>query len=473
MIEFKQIGKRFGNFEANKDITFQVQAGSCHGIVGENGAGKSTLMNILYGLYQPDSGALFFRGSPVNFNSPKQAIDKGVGMVHQHFKLVPSLTVWENIILGSEPSRYFLNPQKILNALDALQQQYGFQLELNASVSQLSLGQKQQVELLKLLYRKADILILDEPTALLSRLETDFLFQQLESLRRQGKTILLITHKLDDVIKHTQFVSVLRKGHHCGTFPTSTQTVETLSRLMMGKDRDILKSKRSPSSSLAFSFSLHETILSIHQSEIMGVAGMEGQGQEALIDAVLSAVSIQHGSLYRARQAGFAFIPSDRQEEGLLLPFSTGTNLIFGHHREAIYQKHFQLTPQSYYPHVSPLLTRFQVDPPEVEKQTRTLSGGNQQKVIIARETHGSPSFLLASQPTRGIDRGAMDFIHQHFFNLAERGTGILLLSTDLDEILTLSDRIAVIRDQKIVEVRNKCDFSSEELGLWMSGARS
>ena len=473
MIEFRNIGKRFGHFEANKDISFHVQKGSCHGIVGENGAGKSTLMNILYGMHPADSGQLFFEGQPVRFESPQDAIERGVGMVHQHFKLVPSLKIWENVILGAEPSSYFLKPKKIKTALNKLQHQYGFQLDLNCLTSSLSPGQKQQVELLKLLYRNAEVLILDEPTALLSPSETKALYERLEFLRNQGKTLLLITHKLEDVIHQTQFVSILRKGNHCGTFPTSSQTVESLSRLMMGKEREVLSSKNKISSQVALTVSLNGTSISIHQNEIVGIAGMEGQGQEELMDAVLSSLAEKHGSFYRARQKGFAFIPPDRHEEGLLLPFSNGTNLIFGHHREAIYQKHSQLYPQHYYPKVSPLLTRFHIEPPEIEKTAQTLSGGNQQKLMIARETHTVPSFLLASQPTRGVDRGAMDFIHQHFFDLSERGTGILILSSDLDELLTLSNRIAVIRDKKIMEVRPRGAFSSEELGLWMSGVLS
>jgi len=473
MICFQNIYKRFGKFEANRDISFEVQPGTCHGIIGENGAGKSTLMNLLYGLYQPSSGQIIYQGKTLNCRSPKQAIEIGIGMVHQHFKLILSLSVWENIVLCSEKQSYLLRSSLILKELNELQEKHGFHLDLSQSVSDLSLGQRQQVEILKLLYRKADVFILDEPTALLTPLEATFLFKQIEELRKQGKTVLLITHKLDEVIKHTQFVTVLRKGAHCGTFPTSSQTEKSLSREMMGKEREVLLRRKEVSTSIALRLPFNDSTLTVHKKEIVGIAGMDGQGQSELIDSVLSFFSRSHGSLYQARQRGFSFIPSDRQEEGLILPFPNGTNLILGHQRERTYQNKKQLYPGFYFSRVASLLTDFNVYPSQVECPTLTLSGGNQQKVIIARETHRPVQFLLACQPTRGVDIGAMDYIHTVFLNLAEQGAGILLISSDLDELLNLSDRIAVIRNKKITTIKKRSDFSMEELGLLMAGVGS
>jgi len=472
MIEFKDITKTFGNFFANKNISFQVQSGTCHGIVGENGAGKSTLMNILCGFFPPDSGQIIFKDRAVSFSSPKESIELGIGMVHQHFKLVSHLTVWENIILGSEPNLFFLRPKKIVSKLESLQKQFGFSLDLSSPISNLTLGQKQQVEILKLLYRQANVLVLDEPTALLTPQESSFLFSQLEQLRKQGKTLLLITHKLTEVLSHTQFVSVLRKGEHIDTHPTSEHTVESLSRAMMGHDRQPVLRTKFEVGPTAFQVNLNGSLLSIQEKEIVGIAGMEGQGQEELVHSVLSQQASQFGSLYQARQSGFGFIPTDRQEEGLVMSFSTGTNLVFGHHREKVYQTRFQLVPSFYYQQVGPLLSKFHIEPPNVSLPIRNLSGGNQQKVILARETHRPIRFLLASQPTRGVDLGAIDYIHAQFLRMVEDGASILLISSDLDELLALSDRIAVIRDKRFSIVKPRAEFSVEELGLWMSGAK-
>lgn len=495
LIEFKEVSKAFGTNFANQQVTFSIKTGAFHGLVGENGAGKSTIMKILYGLVSPDSGSLFFKGKHSHFRSPSDAIQAGLGMVHQHFKLVPTLSVWENIILGKEPSRFFFNTHSIISSLEDLQQQYGFHLPLTSRVDSLSLGQQQQIEILKLLYRQAEVLILDEPTAVLSPQEVEALFSQLSFLQSKNKTIIVVSHKLKEILKFTDYVTVMRQGRVVSTQPTQELNEDSLASLIMGRhplplkrpllsatDKAVLTLKnvttvKSPDCGLK------NVSLEVKEREIVGVAGIEGNGQSALV-RVLAQIQKYQGSVnlleqkleemssYKRRQKGFGLIPPDRQSEGLVLSFSNQLNFILGHHREASFQSHgfYSLTRISAYSKQK--MQQFGIHPPLPELKTSALSGGNQQKLIVAREASPETRFLLACHPTRGVDIGAIEFIHSHFLNLKQQGAGILLISSELDELLALSDRILVIRDGEIVFETSTEKAEVKELGLYMTGGK-
>lgn len=497
LIQFEGISKSFGTVKANDNISFSVSANTFHAIVGENGAGKSTTMKLLFGLIRPDSGKIHFKGKPVEFRSPSDAIKRMIGMVHQHFKLVPTLPVWENIILGLEPSKFDLNAPSILPTLDSLQKDFGFNLDLMAAVETLPVGQQQQVEILKLLYRKAEILILDEPTAVLTPQEVTTLFQKLKALQHRGKTILVVTHKLKEVLTFSERVTVMKSGRSIRTVDTKELTEQSLSQLIMGRQKtELPRRNRTPHpgsnvlqidslSTRSFtSKPLSNFSLSLRPGQILGLAGIEGQGQEELVDVIcqlrpfsgtvsLFGQFLQTSPAYSKRQNGFALIPPDRQREGLVLGFSNADNFLLGHQHEPVFQQRGHLNPSKIRSVAQGLMDRFDVRPPNPNLFSRHLSGGNQQKMIIARETHSSVRFLLACHPTRGIDIGSIEFIHSHFLKLADEGAGILLISSDLDELFALSDSIAVIREGTIVFQGTTPDLSLTELGLWMTGAKA
>lgn len=489
LIEFKDVSKSFGSVKANQSVSFSVFSNSFHGVVGENGAGKSTIMKILFGLIHPDSGHIYLRGKSIDFESPHDAIEQGIGMVHQHFMLVPTLTVWENIILGSEPSLLYLNSQKIIKELTQLQTEFGFSLDLSAVVEDLSLGQQQQVEILKLLYRKAQILIFDEPTAVLTPQEVTRLFEKLKGLQLLGKTILVVTHKLKEILTYSEVVTVMRGGRSIETVDTDQLTEDSLSQLIMGRPRLPLparKSQQDPAPALLEIKSLYthatsgrnlrDLNLSVHAGQIVGLAGIEGQGQQELVDVLcqiepfsgtisLLGSPLQATSAYSKRQNGFSLIPPDRQTEGLVLDFSCAENFLLGHQREPVFKQMDSVSEE--------LMKTFDVRPNHPQLPSRFLSGGNQQKLVVARETSSPVRFLLACNPTRGIDIGSIEFIHSHFLKLAEKGAAILLISTELDELLALSDSIVVIRDGTIVFESATPNVSLKDLGLWMTGART
>lgn len=496
LVEFKEVSKRFGEHFANRSVSFSVLPHTFHGLIGENGAGKSTAMKLLYGLHQPDSGSIYFNQRPVQFRSPRNAIQEGIGMVHQHFMLVPTLTVWENIILGEEPHPLLIKRTAALESLEALQTEFGFKLDLLALVDSLSLGEQQQVEILKALYRKADLLILDEPTAVLSPKEISSLFTKLRTLLASGKTVIVITHKLKEVLEYTDHVTIMRQGQIVQTAPTSSFTEAKLSQLIMGKDR-VVPNRQPPkeflepvlnletvSTSLTHRRNLKDVSLSVQRGEIVGLAGIEGNGQDELVSVLTGLTSfggsirflgepIGTSNLYELRQKGFGLIPPDRHQDGLVLDFSNADNLMLGHHRSIQYQtkgflRHSEITRLAHQQ-----MKDFDIRPLAPLMHSSQLSGGNQQKILLAREENDELSFLLACHPTRGVDIGAADFIHQTLMSLANSGTGILLISSDLDELFVLSDRLIVIREGSFVFQKQTSRCTAEELGLWMTGAQS
>jgi len=493
LFSFNQITKRFGSIMANQEVTFAVEKGTIHGVVGENGAGKSTIMKILYGMYTPDSGTLRFKGEAKEISDPETAISLGIGMVHQHFMLVPTLTVWENIILGKEPSLWTLNKKQILGKLEELKTSYDFQLDLEAKVETLTVGQQQQVEILKLLYREADILILDEPTAVLTPQETDSLFEKLKKLKEDQKTIVVITHKLKEILSLTDFVTVMRQGKAIETLPTQSLNETTLAEKIIGRKRIPLSNVETGAvqkpilAAENISLSTQQGTLldrisfTIHRGEIVGLAGIEGNGQQELIEILANVRRDYQGSVlfdskdpmqfstYDLRQQGFSLIPPDRHQEGVVLSFSLAENSILGHHREKNVSKGPLLSETKVDELAARLIHSFDVRPNDTHLPLSALSGGNQQKLVVARETSRPVSFLLAAHPTRGIDIGATDFIHQHFLQLKANGAGILLVSSELDEILKLSDRILVIYQGAIVAEVEKEKATESQLGLWMT----
>jgi general nucleoside transport system ATP-binding protein len=494
LIEFREITKYFGPVVANKSVSFSIADRAIHGIVGENGAGKSTIMKILYGLYPPEEGEIRFRGKSVRILEPTDAIALGIGMVHQHFMLVPTLSVWQNVVLGAEPTLGKLPENEILEKLQALQEGFGFSLPLSQKVEELSVGQQQQVEILKLLYRNAETLILDEPTAVLTPQETDALFDRLKRLSQAGKTIILITHKLREILSFTNFVTVMRRGQAVETLATSSLTEATLAEKIIGRKQEPLphkaecKTRAEALSVLHISaenknrVSLKDISFTLHTGEIVGIAGIEGNGQKELVEVLAGLCpfegqvkffesDVSHFSPYELRQKGFALIPPDRQQDGLVLEFSVEENFRLGHHKEHRFFGKGPLYSKTKCEQAAQnLIQKFDVRPPSSDAPMWGLSGGNQQKVIVGRETENAPKFLLACHPTRGVDIGAIQFIHSHFLNLRREGTAILLISSELDEILALSDRILVLSNGKISGQCLRKDATEKQLGLWMAG---
>lgn len=495
--ELRNITKIFGELVANEDVSFSVSVGSLHGVVGENGAGKSTIMKVLYGMYQPDMGEIHIRGKLTSIPSPHVAIQLGIGMVHQHFMLVPTLTVWQNIILGKEPTQFKLDKKKITEEIEALQSSFGFRLDLNAIVENLPVGSQQQVEILKLLYRQADILILDEPTAVLTPQEVDALFERLKTLANNGKTIVLISHKLREILQFTERVTVMRQGRVVSTTYTKELGESSLAELIVGRKISTLpeRASTSPSSprvqvnhlsvAAPHGTALKEVSFQIRPGEIVGIAGVSGNGQQELIEVLAGVRRNYDGSvtfdgkemrdlpLYPLKQDGLSVIPPDRHLEAMILDFPVRDNFLLGHHKNpeftwSIFLDHTKLEER-----VKALQEAFDVRPRNPLVPIRSLSGGNQQKVIIAREIQKDIKFLIAAYPTRGVDIGAIEFIHSLFLKERDKGAAILLVSAELDEILALSDRILVLYGGQIVGEVSRENATESQIGCWMTGMRS
>jgi len=492
--EFQNITKTFGSVTANNNVSFRVDEHTIHAVVGENGAGKSTIMNILYGLYQPDSGDILVHGKKRVMTSPHEAIGLGIGMVHQHFMLVPTLTVWQNIILGKEPEVFHLNPNKITSKLDALQKTFGFSLDLFARIEDLPVGHQQQVEILKLLFRKANTLILDEPTAVLTPQEVEVLFAQLRRLWKENKTIILITHKLKEVMELTEKVTIMRQGKVIDTVVTSSLTQVSLAEMIVGRKLATLPAKEPPHHPTPVVAVTNLTLvkdgvkrvlndLSFHikSGEILGIAGVEGNGQQELIDilanvnqtyegeVLFEGVPLTSASTYEVKQKGLAVIPPDRHQQGLILNFSLMENLMLGHHREERFLRSICISKHKLQRHANALIEKFDVRPPQSDLPASAFSGGNQQKIVIARELSGKVKFIIAAHPTRGVDIGAIEFIHSLFLQYRKEGAAILLVSSELEEILALSDRINVIYEGRFVGEVPACEATESDLGLWMT----
>ncbi|OYT70769.1 MAG: heme ABC transporter ATP-binding protein [Chloracidobacterium sp. CP2_5A] len=496
-IEMRGVTKRFGALVANDAVTLKIAAQSIHAVIGENGAGKSTAMNILYGLYAPDAGEILLRGQPARFASPRDAIAAGLGMVHQHFMLVPTLTVLENIVLGAEPRAGLLvDYAGARRKLLELRERYKLRADPDALISELSVGEQQRVEILKALYRGAEILILDEPTAVLTPPEVEELFAVLRALRQQGKTIIIITHKLGEVLAISDRVTVMRDGRVVGEVETRQTSAEALAKLMVGREV-LLRVEKAPArpqgvllevSQLALTkangaSALQGVSFQARAGEVLGIAGVEGNGQAELMECLaglakptagdirLLGKSIVGLSPRAIRALGVAHIPEDRHKRALLLDFDLSDNCIFGdHYRPPAARLGFLDRPQIYR-RTETLLRDFDVRPPNRLALSRSLSGGNQQKLVVGREFGLPPRLLLVSQPTRGVDIGAIEFIHRKLLALRDAGVGIVLVSAELEEVLSLSDRLLVMYDGRIVGEVDPAQASQSELGLLMTGA--
>ena len=498
-VEMHSISKQFPLVLANDDVNFSVQKGEIHALVGENGAGKSTLMNILYGLLHADSGTIAVNGKAARFAGPGDAIASGIGMVHQHFMLIPPLTVAENVVLGQEPSkRGFVDKATANQTVKALSDQYGLKVDPTAKVETLSVGIEQRIEIIKVLYRGAEILILDEPTAVLTPQEVDEFFEILGSLKNQGKTIIFITHKLQEVMAVADTVTVMRRGKVVGTVPTKDTTRQDIATMMVGrqvlfrvertqaepgevvltvKDLNALDNKDLPA--------LRDISFSVREGEILGIAGVEGNGQTELVEVLTGLRKAQSGQVELngqvitnysprlVRESGTGHIPEDRQRRGLVLDFNVAQNMVLGIHYKKPFVRHLGLDVINFGPireKAQRLLEEFDIRPPDHENLAGNLSGGNQQKVIVAREFDQNPKLLIAAQPTRGIDVGSIEFIHQRLLQARDKGKAVLLISADLEEILSISDRIAVMYEGQIVGTLDPAEATEERLGLMMTG---
>lgn len=499
-IELRGISKAFGPVQANKDISIRVMPGTVHGIIGENGAGKSTLMSILYGFYKADAGEIIINGSPTAIPDSQAAIAAGIGMVFQHFKLVHNFTVLENVIMGAEDGA-MLRPSlaKARKELRRLADDYELQVDPDALIEDLSVGHQQRVEILKALYRQADILILDEPTGVLTPAEADHLFRILDNLRAEGKTIILITHKLREIMEITDTVSVMRRGEMTATVKTAETSPEHLAELMVGRKvllrvdkvpaqpgRPILEIENLNVTDEDGVARLKDVSLNVRAGEILGIAGVAGNGQSQLLEVLggmrtgtgivrmngdMLDLTGRHSDGASRRVRGIAHVPEDRQHEGLIMPFSAWENTVFGYHNDPAYQKNSLIMDNAgIRTETAAKMERFDVRPPDPNLPARNFSGGNQQKIVLAREIERNPDLLLIGQPTRGVDIGAIEFIHQRIIQLRDEGKAILLVSVELDEIMSLSDRIAVMFDGKIMGERLPTETNETELGLLMAG---
>jgi len=499
-IELRGISKAFGPVQANKDISIRVAKGTIHGIIGENGAGKSTLMSILYGFYRADSGEILIDGKPVTIPDSQAAIRAGIGMVFQHFKLVQNFTVLENVILGAEDGA-LLRPSlaKARKVLKELAEEYELDVDPDAVVEDLSVGHQQRVEILKALYRHADILILDEPTGVLTPDEADHLFRILNGLREQGKTVILITHKLREIMEITDTVSVMRRGEMTATVRTAETSPEQLAELMVGRKvlLDVAKGPANPGRTVLEVRDLHvrdkdgvERVkgisLSIRAGEILGIAGVAGNGQSELLEVLggfargtgtvlLNGEPLdltgKHSDGQSRRRAGIAHVPEDRQHLGLIMDFAAWENMAFGYHNDPAYQKNALFMDNgAILEDTKGKMERFDVRPPIPTLAAKSFSGGNQQKLVLAREIERNPDLLLVGQPTRGVDIGAIEFIHKRIIELRDAGKAVLLVSVELDEIMSMADRIAVMFDGRIMGERLPDETNERELGLMMAG---
>lgn len=494
----KGIGKSFPGVRANDDINLTVNHGEIHVLLGENGAGKSTLMNILYGLYNPDEGEILVKGKNVKISNPNVAISLGIGMVHQHFMLVPPFTVAENIVLGSEPQKGLaLDMDKAISDVEELSKKYELRVDPRAKVQDISVGMQQRVEILKTLYRGAEILILDEPTAVLTPQEIEELGIILKSLVSQGKSIILITHKLKEVMIMSDKVTIIRRGKVIDTLETSGTSIEELAEKMVGRKvsltvdkgeaevgEPILQVKGLKTLDNRGLEAVKGVDFEVRSGEILGIAGVDGNGQSELVqtitglrkttagDILIKGKSITNLSPKDVTSSGVGYIPEDRHKRGLILDFPLSENTILGIHRSKAFKKGFGLDYRKIREYSRKLIKEFDVRTPNERIYAKSLSGGNQQKLIIARELDRDPSLLIASQPTRGLDVGAIEFVHHRLIEQRSKGKAVLLVSLELDEIMALSDRIAVMYDGKIVGIVDAKDATELELGIMMAGGR-
>ncbi len=498
-VRMDRITKRFPLVLANDDVTFDVQWGEIHALIGENGAGKSTLMKILYGLQPPDSGSIAIDGSNVTFSNAKDAIQQGIGMVHQHFMLVEPLSVTENLILGSEPgSALSIDRAAARRRTQELIERFGFDIDPDQPVGELPLGMQQQVEILKTLYRDARILVLDEPTAVLTPQETRSLFAFLKTYAEQGNAVVFISHKLDEVMEICDRSSVMRDGRMIGTVEQSETSTKDLANMMVGREV-LLRVDKPEATPGDVKLRVHDLTLrhpskpknvldrvslEVRAGEILGIAGIEGNGQSELVECIvglqrqdagmveLLGVDQSERSARERREAGLSHVPEDRNARGLVGEYDTAANSILGDHHAAPYAGAFGLlNEQAIEAHAQELVEGYDVRPRSLTVLAQAYSGGNAQKLIVAREIEREPSVLVLAQPTRGVDIGAIEFIHRQIIKARERGVAVLLVSADLNETLSLSDRIAVMYEGRIMGEMPAAEADVETLGLMMAGS--
>ena len=494
-VEMRGIVKQYPLVRAIDGADFTVEQGEIHSLLGENGAGKSTLMKILYGMTTPTAGEVRVFGKPVAITRPAQAIALGIGMVHQHFMLTPVMTVAENVVIGSEPVRgVFFDRKKAEAQVAAMIDEYNFHISATAKVETLSVGEQQRVEILKALYRGADLLILDEPTAVLTPQEVEDLFRVMRQLKAAGKSIIIITHKLKETMEIADRVSVLRQGKMIESgVPVAGTTMKELAQMMVGRDVELSVTRRAEQvgeenfSVRGLSLTergvpiLRDVCLSLRKGEILGIAGIEGNGQTELIEVLTGLRRPDHMELFKDGKplsgnaaaflaAGVGHVPEDRMTHGLVLEMSIEDNLILGYHRRPAFARRGLRLASAIRKFAEQERTEFAIKAPNVQERCSALSGGNQQKVVIARVFSENPDVIIVAQPTRGVDVGAMEYIHHRLLDLRDSGKSILLISADLDEVRSLSDRLAVIYGGRIVAEGKPDTWSDMEIGLLMTG---
>ncbi|MGB9988072.1 ABC transporter ATP-binding protein [Salarchaeum japonicum] len=497
-ITLTDVTKRFPGVVANDAVSLSVESGSVHALLGENGAGKTTLMNVLYGLYEADEGTIAIDGTPREFDSPRDAIDAGIGMIHQHFMLVDTMTVAENVVLGDEPTTWFglrTDADAAREAVRDLSERYGFDVDPTARVEDISVGEKQRVEILKALYRGADTLVLDEPTAVLTPQEVEDLFAVFEELTAEGKTVLFITHKLGEAMAVADDITVLRDGVNVGTVDAKNTTQEDLAERMVGRDV-LFEIEKDAVTAGAVSLAadgltvtdaddvarVDDVDFELREGEVLGIAGVDGNGQAELVEAITGlrepdagTVRLHDEDVTTASRrdhidAGLAYIPEDRHARGLVMDFDLVENGILGAQHGAPYASRGVLDWRTARDHAEDIVDTYDVRPADADADAASFSGGNQQKFIVGRELERDPSVVVATHPTRGVDVGATEFIHDELLNRRASGDAVLLVSSKLDEVRSLSDRLAVMYEGEFVAVVEPENVTEEELGLLMAG---
>jgi len=494
------ITKRFPGVLANDDITFTVEKGEIHGLLGENGAGKSVLMSILYGLYRPDAGSILIDGEAQSVDSPSTAMNLGIGMVHQHFMLIPNLTVVENIILGDEPTKngFELDYDRMILDVERFRALYKLDVNLEAKIFELPVGVQQRAEILKALYRGADVLILDEPTAVLTPSESEELFNAVRALKEEGKTVIFISHKLKEALSICDRITVLKRGQVVGTVDARDSTEESLTDMMVGR-KIIYEFDRTPQRDQATVLevkglealsdrgipALRGLGLEVKGGEILGIAGVEGNGQTELIEVLMGLRGHTSGSITlegrditdsspdERIRLGVGHIPEDRYKRGMIPEFTIQENMILGSHRDRFTGNGVTLDRVKAKGYSKGLIDDYQIQTPGPDTLIGTLSGGNQQRVVVAREFSRDPRLIIAAQPTRGLDVGATEYVRSKLIDMRDEGRAVLLISADLDEVWALSDRVAVIYEGEIVTVKDIDDTSEQEIGRFMAGGKN